>query len=103
MIDVGVVHGCKEMAVPVWFGYDTVYVHTDIKQDSTPDPVTGEVNPDMYVYHEYQYTYKEYIEILNNRQTETENAICEQDSIYAEEMANMENAMCEEDAGKENV
>ena len=34
---------------------------------------------------------------------ELENAICENDAIYAEEMANMENAMCDEDAGKENV
>ena len=97
MIDKEIVYGCKEMAVPVWFGYDTVYVHTDIHPDLTPDPVTGEINPDMYSYHEIQYRYPEYIEIMHKRQAATENAICDNDRIYAAEMANIENALCEQD------
>ena len=79
MIDVGIVHGSKEMAVPVWFGYDTVYIHTDIQPDLTPDPITGEINPDMYVYHEYQCTYKEYIQKMDVERQNLENAICELD------------------------
>ena len=107
MIDVGIVHGCKEMAVPVWMGYDLVYVHTDIHQDLTPDPVTGEVNPDMYIYHEYQYSYREYLQMSENQhiqdKADIENVICDNDAIYSQEMANLENAMCEEDYEKENV
>ena len=34
--------------------------------------------------------------------TALENAICENDAVYAAEMANLENAMCEQD-GKENA
>ena len=53
MKDMGIRTGSTAWAVPVIVTNDTVYVHTDIEQ------VT-----DCYKYHEFQYTPKEYIEMI---------------------------------------
>ena len=41
MIDAGIVYGSKEMAVPVWYGKDLVYVPTDIKEVETLLSIVG--------------------------------------------------------------
>ena len=61
MKDMGFRTGSTAWAVPVIVTNDTVYVHTDIEQVTK---VNGEQVTDCYKYHEYQYTSKEYIEMI---------------------------------------
>ncbi len=82
MIDVGIVQGSAEQAVPLVVGVDTVYVHTDITQiteDNNNMPVSN-----LYSYHEVQYDKDEYIKIqaeknaaLEQQVTDTQMALCE--------------------------
>ncbi len=82
MIDVGIVQGSAEQAVPLVVGVDTVYVHTDITQiteDNNNMPVSN-----LYSYHEVQYGKDEYIKIqaeknaaLEQQVTGTQMALCE--------------------------
>lgn len=64
MIDIGIVHGNKDMAIPVYVGKTLVYVHTDIT-----DVTTDEGSDKVYQYHEYQYDKDEYIELLTRHQS----------------------------------
>ena len=61
MKDMGIRTGSTAWAVPVIVTNDTVYVHKDIEQVTE---VNGEQVTDCYKYHEYQYTSKEYIEMI---------------------------------------
>ena len=61
MKDMGFRTGSTAWAVPVIVTNDTVYVHTDIEQVTE---MNGEPVTDCYKYHEYQYTSKEYIEMI---------------------------------------
>lgn len=82
MKDMGIVHGSKEQAQPVVVGFDTVYVHSDIKtveQDRNGKPVE-----DLYSYHEIQYSKDEYIGLmiaenksLQEQVTDAQIALCE--------------------------
>lgn len=67
MKDNGIVQGSSKFAVPVYYGKNHVYVHSNITQvleDSEGNPVA-----DLYSYNEVQYTTQEYAmeqaEILN--------------------------------------
>lgn len=64
MIDVGIVTGNEEMAVPVYVGKTTVYAHSDIKEIEPQE----ESEEKLYQYHEVQYTSAEYIQMMNDRQ-----------------------------------
>ena len=61
MIDMGIVQGSPEMAVPLVVGKDTVYVHTDIQQ--VPD-AEGNV---VWQYREIQYDLHEYLNLFVNQ------------------------------------
>lgn len=83
MIDVGIVHGSAEQAVPLVIGVDTVYVHTDIQEVTKTDPVTGRERKD-FQYHEIQYKKDEYILMMAEKNdsleadlTSTQLALCD--------------------------
>lgn len=61
MIDMGERFGSSAWGIPVIVADDCVYVHKDIEQVTE---VNGEQVTDCYKYHEYQYTPKEYIEMI---------------------------------------
>ena len=61
MKDMGIVKGSKEQAVEVIVGIDTVYEHTDIELVETED------GSELYQYHEIQYTLKEWIGVLGQK------------------------------------
>lgn len=61
MIDMGERFGSSAWGIPVIVTDDCVYVHKDIEQVTE---VNGEQVADCYKYHEYQYTPKEYIEMI---------------------------------------
>ena len=61
MIDMGERFGSSAWAMPVIVTDDCVYVHKDIEQVTE---VNGEQATDCYKYHEFQYTLKEYIEMI---------------------------------------
>ena len=61
MKDMGERCGSSAWALPIVVTDDCVYVHKDIEQVTK---VNGEQVTDCYKYHEYQYTPKEYIEMI---------------------------------------
>ena len=61
MKDMGERFGSSAWALPVIVADDCVYVHTDIEQVTE---VNGEQVTDCYKYHEFQYSTKEYIEMI---------------------------------------
>lgn len=73
MIDVGIVHGDAEQAVPLVIGTDTVYIHTEIQAHTQTDPENGETRTE-YTYHEVQYEKDEYIKVMAE-QTEQNNKL----------------------------
>lgn len=82
MKDMGIVHGNGEQAKAVIVGFDTVYVHTDIRKVETDQ--NGKVVEDLYSYHEMQYSKDEYLDLmmqenaaLKDSITDTQIALCE--------------------------
>ena len=61
MKDMGERFGSSAWAMPVIVTNDCVYVHKYIEQVTE---VNGEQVTDCYKYHEFQYTLKEYIEMI---------------------------------------
>ena len=61
MKDMGERCGSSAWGIHVIVTDDCVYVHTDIEQVTE---VNGEQVTDCYKYHEFQYTLKEYIEMI---------------------------------------
>lgn len=59
------------MAVPVYVGKTRIDVHTNIRKVTEPDPVTGEIPEDLYVYDEMQMTYQEYLDYLSKETAAT--------------------------------
>jgi len=55
------VQGSPEQAVPLIVGKDTVYVHTNIRQEETKDTHKTRL---VWVYDEIQYDKDEYIELM---------------------------------------
>jgi hypothetical protein len=66
MKDCGIVRGDAVQACPLVIGKDTVYVHTDINQ------VPGK---ELWEYREIQYGKDEYIQMMAEKNIETENLI----------------------------
>lgn len=73
MIDVGIIQGSKEQAKPLIVGTDTVYVHYDIEKVETED------NSDIYRYHEIQYNKDEYIKLMSEEITDTQQLLTDMD------------------------
>ena len=80
--------GSAEQARPLVIGWDTVYVHTNIRPAIRKRLIDGEFKeielPDMYEYDEIQYTKDEYIELmaqqskqLSTELLDTQLALCE--------------------------
>ena len=72
MKDMGERFGSSAWAIPVIVTDDCVYVHKDIEQVTE---VNGEQVTDCYKYHEYQYTSKEYIEMIGKENVELKKQI----------------------------
>lgn len=73
MKDMGIVQGSAEQAKSCVIGKDTVYIHTDIEpvtEDADGNPVEG-----LYQYHEVQYAKDEYIALMNESLTLTQEAV----------------------------
>lgn len=60
MKDIGIVRGSEEQAKDIVIGFDTVYIHSDIKKL----PKENEQDSDIWEYHEVQYDKNEYIEMM---------------------------------------
>lgn len=73
MVELKDVHGSKEASAELIIGYDTVYVHSNIRKCEEEGP-DGKVLENMYVYDEIQYTKDEYIKMMAEKSTELENA-----------------------------
>lgn len=72
MIDMGERFGSSAWALPVIVTDDCVYVHTDIEQVTE---INGEAVTDCYKYHEFQYSAKEYIEMIGKENVELKKQI----------------------------
>ena len=60
------VHGSQEHVNGLEFNIDTIYVRTNIKKEIVTDETTKEKR-EFWVYDEIQYTYNEYLEVLNSK------------------------------------
>ncbi|MEG2144904.1 MAG: hypothetical protein RRY40_06210 [Oscillospiraceae bacterium] len=67
------IHGSKEIAIPLIKQVDTVYVKTNIHEETTTDKITGEIRKE-WVWNEAQYTYVEYAQ---KQISDVESAIAE--------------------------
>lgn len=88
MIDKGIVYGGEIMAVPVYIGKDTVYVHTDITPITEwPD---GEPAEGQYTYNEIQYSKDEYLKLMDDsiQTAKDDAAAADQRAQAAEEQVN---------------
>lgn len=63
------VTGSKEQAKPLIIGYDTVYVHSNIKK------LEIDFEDNLYEYDEIQYTKDEYIKIMIDNQIANEQLV----------------------------
>ena len=93
MKDVGIVTGNAEMAIPVYIGRNLIYIHTDIKR------AENEENPDLYQYHEYQYTKEEYMDNVLRKMINdisgNEDAVCELSEAMDDSIVELEQAICD--------
>ena len=64
MVELKDVHGSEAQAQPLVIGYDTVYVHSNIRADVDED---GKEIEGQYVYDEIQYDKDEYIKLMSER------------------------------------
>ena len=65
-------YGSSAWALPVVVTDDCVYVHKDIEQVTE---MNGEAVTDCYKYHEFQYSAKEYIEMIGKENVELKEQI----------------------------
>ena len=66
------VHGSDECAKPLIIGKDTVYVHSNIRQETVSDGIENRIE---WVYDEIQYGKDEYIKVMSEKSNELENSI----------------------------
>lgn len=67
---IGIMQGSVEQAQPLVIGYDTVYVHTDIREIA--EDINGEKVEGLYEYHEIQYDKDEYFKLISEKTDEME-------------------------------
>lgn len=70
----------------------TVYVHSNVKEETITDEITGDTRTE-YVYDEIQYTRQEWEQILSDAKSQTEDSLCQFDSDIEE----IKDALCEID------
>lgn len=71
MVELKDVHGSKEASAELIIGFDTVYVHSNVRKVEEPGP-DGKVPEDMYVYDEIQYEKDEYIKMMADKSSKLE-------------------------------
>jgi hypothetical protein len=86
------VHGSKEASRPIIVDKTTVYVHSNIKEETITDEITGDTRTE-YVYDEVQYTRQEWEQIMADANAQTEDSLCQFDSDIEE----IKDALCEID------
>lgn len=95
------VHGSKQASRPIIVDKTTVYVHSNVKEETITDEITGDVRTE-YVYDEVQYTRQEWEQIMADAKSQTEDSLCQFDSDIDE----IKNALCDIDeqlnGGNEN-
>jgi hypothetical protein len=86
------VHGSKEASRPIIVDKTTVYVHSNVKEETITDEITGDTRTE-YVYDEVQYTRQEWEQIMADANAQTEDSLCQFDSDIEE----IKDALCEID------
>jgi hypothetical protein len=86
------VHGSKQASRPIIVDKTTVYVHSNVKEETITDEITGDTRTE-YVYDEIQYTRQEWEQIMADANAQTEDSLCQFDSDIEE----IKDALCEID------
>ena len=63
------VHGTQEKVNGIEFNVDTIYIRTNIRREKE---LINEREVEYWVYDEVQYTYNEYLEVLNTKVDKSE-------------------------------
>lgn len=66
------VYGSEECAKPLIIGKDTIYVHSNIRQETISDELGDRIE---WIYDEIQYGKDEYIKVITEKSNELENNI----------------------------
>lgn len=100
MKDMGTVSGSKAQAIPLVIGYDTVYVHTDIKEVEVEEP--DGTKRTEWQYHEVQYGKDEYLkkiseekEALEKQTTDLQLALVESYETSGKQLTDLQLALAE--------
>lgn len=67
------VHGSEESAKSLIIGKDTVYVHSNIRQETVSDEIMGNITE--WIYDEIQYGKDEYIKVMSEKSDELKNTV----------------------------
>lgn len=86
------VHGSKQASRPVIVDKTTVYVHSNIREETITDEIIGDTRTE-YVYDEIQYTRQEWEQIIADSNAQMEDTLCEVDTSIEE----IKDALCEID------
>jgi hypothetical protein len=86
------VHGSKQASRPIIVDKTTVYVHSNVKEETITDEISGNTRTE-YVYDEVQYTRQEWEQIMADANAQTEDSLCQFDSDIEE----IKDALCEID------
>jgi hypothetical protein len=86
------VHGSKQASRPIIVDKTTVYVHSNVKEETITDEISGDTRTE-YVYDEVQYTRQEWEQIMADANAQTEDSLCQFDSDIEE----IKDALCEID------
>jgi hypothetical protein len=86
------VHGSIQASRPIIVDKTTVYVHSNVKEETITDEISGDTRTE-YVYDEVQYTRQEWEQIMADANAQTEDSLCQFDSDIEE----IKDALCEID------
>ena len=65
------VQGTQTKVDGIEFNVDTIYIRTNIRREKEVDPITQQEH-EYWVYDEIQYTFNEYLEVLNTKVDKSE-------------------------------
>lgn len=65
------VHGSQDKVDGIEFNVDTIYIRTNIRREKKIDEITQQ-EYEFWVYDEVQYTFNEYLEVLNTKVDKSE-------------------------------
>ena len=80
------VRGSQEKIDGIEFNVDTIYIRTNIRREKE---LINEKEFEFWVYDEIQYTYNEYLEVLDKKNKIQENTNNEQDELIISNAANI--------------